>query len=181
MKKLTGKLCNLAPILVVFLAVFMVYGAVWLVVSVENQREEMTLKHEEFLMEQCVEVIGALSDIDHDITELNAESHQNVLAIYSRIMEIKNESPNEIRDKVIDSIDINSTPLTLKASVLSLLQVYPELQEDIQIQTFLQDNVTILGKIEQKNTEREKWVELLGNYIQYVENETEELMETETE
>ena len=95
----------------------------------ESQRE-----HEEYVIEQYRDVLQKMSELDDISTELKCQYHDNILLIYDRVQEISKESPNEVRDKVIEGINLEDDPLVVEASVLALLHNYPELQEDVKIQ-----------------------------------------------
>lgn len=135
-------------------------------------------KYNERVIEQCSELADNIETVDGQIALMETRYHDNVLNIYNRILVIKDESPNDVRDKVIDSvsslgIDMDDT-VALEAFVLALLRNYEELENDIYIQTYLNNNIELLSKLEENKKIRESLINALEEFEStYITTETD--------
>ena len=127
--------------------------------------------HNEYMIEQCLALSADIKAVDEQTNQLEGYYHDNICNIYDRILVITEESPDEVRDKVIHSVaslhvDMDNT-VKFEAFVLVLLRNYEELENDIQIQTYLNNNVEILSKINENNELRKS----LNTALQLFESE----------
>ena len=134
-----------------------------------------TSKKEEILEEYTI-LYKKIESVDNRISKLEESYNLNVKNIYKRILEIQNENPDEVREAVIDKLSPeNGDSIKFEASVLAILEIYDEFQSDIQIQTYLNDNASILESIDRYETMQDKYNTFLSEYNhKYLEEYNEE-------
>lgn len=149
------------------ISVTVVLAITAITISIINQayNAEELVKKEEILV-KYVELYDKVEKLDEDIYSLKSSYNDNMYRIYDRIMDLCSECPNEIRDAVIvaNIKIIDSDKKKFEASVLALVENYPEFNSDIEIQTYLNDNVNILESIEKYESIQDGFIDSLERY-----------------
>ena len=123
------------------------------------------LSKEQEILSKYEELYDKVDGLNKTISSLENSYDTNVYRIYTRIVELCKDDPDEIRDAVIESLVSNTNDSSkLEASILALLENYTEFKSDIEIQTYLNDNVNILGSIERYETIQEGFTKSLEEY-----------------
>ena len=129
------------------------------------------LNHEQYLVAQCIELENKIDQIKKESDQFSNNMDENIVRIYNRVVELTKECPDEIRDAVVNSIDIKEMDaIERKAAVLALLTNYEELNNDIEVQTFLSDNLEIKLNIEKNNIILENTMKLFED-IHIIQND----------
>lgn len=112
-----------------------------------------------------------IESMNSEIDKLHDDYNSNTYSIYSRILELQSDnSEDKVRAKVIKSLSSDvGDPIKLEASTLALLENYKDLQADVKIQTYLNDNVRILDTIEKYENVQSKYLKILDNYEKSLE------------
>lgn len=112
-----------------------------------------------------------IESMNSEIDKLHDDYNSNTYSIYSRILELQSDnSEDKVRAKVVKSLSSDvGDPIKLEASTLALLENYKDLQADVKIQTYLNDNVRILDTIEKYENVQSKYLKILDNYEKSLE------------
>lgn len=112
-----------------------------------------------------------IESMNSEIDKLHDDYNSNTYSIYSRILELQSDnSEDKVRAKVVKSLSSDvGDPIKLEASTLALLENYKDLQDDVKIQTYLNDNVRILNTIEKYENVQNKYLKILDNYEKSLE------------
>lgn len=152
-KHLPSVICTLTLLGIIIL---LVYNFATVIQQIQK------LHHEQYLVEQCIELENKIGQIKKESERFSNNMDENIVRIYDRVVELTKEHPDEIRDSVVNSIDIEEMDaIERKAAVLALLINYEELNNDIEVQTFLSDNLEIKLNIEKNNIILEDTMKLL--------------------
>lgn len=117
------------------------------------------------VMDEYTTLYEKIESMDDRISKLNESYNLNVDRIYKRILEIQEENPDEVRGAVIDKLKPeNEDSVKFEASVLAILEIYDEFQSDIEIQTYLNDNASILDSIKRCESIQDKYSTFLDEY-----------------
>lgn len=142
------------------------------------------IKHAESMTSEYHYLMEKVSEIDSQNIQLNAEIHTNLLEVYNRIKELSKSDPDEIRDKVIYSIDLNASQMIVQGSIIALLKNYEEFQEDSIIQLYLSKNADNVNRIKENNELKSSTIKFIQNKFDIVESDplqtSEELFDDDT-
>lgn len=167
-----NKKLTLTPVFAGILSLgFMMIGTVILNATIDD----LELSRKEEILTKYTELYDRVDGLDATIYSLEESYETNIYRIYGRIDEICEDDPDEIRDVVISSLFINSKDSKkLEASILALLENYEEFKTDVEIQTYLNDNVNILESIERYKSVQNGFIKSLEEYDrQYLQENRE--------
>ena len=132
---------------------------------------EKSQKREVYILEQCNEISNNILKLEDTSIELECKYHDNIMLIYDRILELSNDSSDEVKKKLVKGIRLEDDPLSVEASILALLQTYPEFQEDTEVQTFLNDNIKVLKKLDQYQSMKEVLTNTVKEYYNEINSD----------
>lgn len=150
-------------------SVALVLVLLWMasIAYIEHIKENSERKHVEKLIDTRAYTINEISKIDQENIELDNQVYQNILSIFDRIKIISKDNPDKVRDKVIKSINLEESSLTIEASIIALLKNYQEFEEDPVVQVYLNENVKIMKKIDENNNIKDSLVDFLQKQADY--------------